>query len=69
MIKCPHCGNELSYEEVKKISLLFYVSKTSEKKKKSSAKNGKLGGRPKGAKNKAPRSDKGVKRGPKTKAQ
>jgi hypothetical protein len=40
IIKCPHCGGEINpASEMGKI--------TSEKKKKSSIKNGKKGGRPK----------------------
>jgi hypothetical protein len=67
MIICPHCGHELTREEAKHISRVYAGSAKSEKKAASSAENGRLyAGRPKGSKNKAPRSDKGVKRGPRT---
>ena len=55
MIKCPHCGHELTREEAKHISVVYAGSAKSEKKTKSSIENGKKGGRPKGAKDKAPR--------------
>lgn len=66
-IKCPHCGHELTREEAKHISRMYAGSARSEAKARTSAENGRrFGGRPKGAKNKAPRSDKGVPRGPRT---
>jgi hypothetical protein len=63
-ITCPHCGHELTREEAKHISRVYAGSSVSEKKKAAVIANGKRGGRPKGAKNKAPRADKGVPRGP-----
>ena len=69
MIKCPHCNTELTREEATRIALQYIGSAKSEKKSRSSSQNGKLGGRPKGSKNKAPRSDKGIPRGPKSREQ
>lgn len=70
MIKCPHCNTELTREEAKHIALQYIGSAKSEKKSRSSSENGKkFGGRPKGSKNKAPRSDKGIQRGPKSREQ
>lgn len=63
-ITCPHCGHELTREEAKHIACVYAGSSVSEKKKAAVIANGKKGGRPKGSKNKAPRSDIGVKRGP-----
>ena len=47
-INCPHCNAELTPTEVARL----LGSIRSEKKSKTSAENGKLGGRPKGSKNK-----------------
>ena len=67
-ITCPDCGKVIELDVVKAAASLMGKSggsSTSEAKKKSSAENGrKYGGRPKGSKNKAPRADKGVPRGP-----
>ena len=68
-ITCPHCGHELTREEAKHITCVYAGSSVSEKKKAAVIANGKKGGRPKGAKNKAPRSDKGVPRGPRNTSQ
>lgn len=68
-ITCPHCGHELTREEAKHITCVYAGSSVSEKKKAAVIANGKKGGRPKGAKNKAPRADKGVPRGPRNKEQ
>lgn len=69
-ITCPDCGKVIELDVVKAAASLMGKSggsSTSEAKKKSSAENGrKYGGRPKGSKNKAPRSDIGKKRGPRT---
>lgn len=51
MAKCPHCGEELSESDVLKIHRSYLGSKKSKAKAASSAKNGRLGGRPKGSKN------------------
>ena len=67
-ITCPDCGKVIELDVVKTAASLMGKSggsSTSEAKKKSSAENGRMfGGRPKGSKNKAPRADKGVPRGP-----
>lgn len=52
MVNCPHCGAELTAEEIKALRAALNGSLTSEKKAKSSSSNGKLGGRPKGTKKK-----------------
>lgn len=61
--KCPYCLHELTDSEVRSI----HSQMTGSRSKPTSAENGrKYGGRPKGSKNKAPRSDIGKKRGPRT---
>jgi len=53
-MNCPHCNRELSESEVLSLygSLMGHRAKgaTSERKRRTSAENGKKGGRPKGAK-------------------
>lgn len=62
--RCPYCQHELSDGEVRSIHSQMTGSRSTQ----TSAENGrKYGGRPKGSKNKAPRADKGVKRGPHSK--
>lgn len=39
IITCPHCGKELSVEEAKRIATQYFGSRTSSKKRKSSAEN------------------------------
>ncbi|SHL04003.1 hypothetical protein SAMN05720762_10437 [Fibrobacter sp. UWH4] len=61
---CPYCQHELSDSEVRSIHSQMTGSRSTP----TSAENGrKYGGRPKGAKNRAPRADKGLKRGPRSK--
>lgn len=63
MYPCPHCGHCLTGNEVKHLHRIYCGKQTSEKKLSAQRENArKLGGRPKGCKNKAPRIDKGVKR-------
>jgi hypothetical protein len=49
---CPHCGEEITPEEFAVLRAKFHGAITTPKKSRSSAKNGKKGGRPKGSKNK-----------------
>ncbi len=44
---CPHCGKELSTEEIKAIWAAYNGSKNSDAKRAASRENGKKGGRPK----------------------
>jgi len=70
MAKCPCCGHEFTDDEAIFIAKSYAGSIKTAKKSTASAENGrKYGGRPKGAKNKAPRADKGVPRGPRNKDQ
>lgn len=70
MAKCPCCGHEFTDDEAIFIAKSYAGSIKTAKKSAASAENGrKYGGRPKGAKNKAPRADKGVPRGPRNTSQ
>ena len=70
MAKCPCCGHEFTDDEAIFIAKSYAGSIKTAKKSAASAENWrKYGGRPKGAKNKAPRSDKGVPRGPRNTSQ
>jgi len=51
-IICPHCGGELTPEELKKLWAAYNGSKTTEAKAAAAKANGAKGGRPKGSKNK-----------------
>ena len=53
--RCPHCGKILTDAEVRSIHSQMIGSRP----KPTSAENGKKGGRPKGAKNKKPREERG----------
>jgi hypothetical protein len=52
-VKCPHCGKEINVG-----SLMGSIA--SEKKKKSSAENGKLGGRPRKTRKNSTPGDEGL---------
>lgn len=43
---CPHCGKELSPEEIRALWASYNGSKKTEAKRRASAENGKKGGRP-----------------------
>jgi hypothetical protein len=46
---CPHCGQQLSPEEIRALWGAYNGSKTSEAKRRAAAENGKKGGRPRGS--------------------
>ena len=69
-ITCPHCGKPIEFAGIASELGKKGGSSTSERKKAAILENlKKSNGRPKGSKNKAPRSDKGVPRGPRNKAE
>lgn len=60
---CPHCGQHITYDQMMVIKRSYNGSHLTDAARAARAENArKMGGRPKGVKNKAPRIDKGVKK-------